>query len=118
MHSASASKVSTVQPAASIAAPPNSLTPPTGPSPHTGPGDDPLAGSPEGRAAPPAAGGSPADEANKVITRGWFQLKYMALMLILITAVLGVNTTPWGSPLALAARFYSLLLEPVLRVIG
>ena len=108
-------------PAASIAAPPNSLTPPTGPSPHTGPGDDPLAGSPEGRAASLAAGGSPApaaDEADKIITRGWFQLKYMALMIVLVAALLGVNAVPWGAPLSLAARFYALLLEPLLRVIG
>ena len=77
----------------------------------------------KGSARPSAAGGaldaSSADaEANKVVTRGWFQLKYMALMIILVAALLGVNTIPWGAPLSLAARFYALLLEPLLRVIG
>lgn len=55
---------------------------------------------------------------DNVVTRGWFQLKYMALAIILVTALLGVNTLVWGAPLLLITRFYLLLLEPALRTVG
>lgn len=88
---------------------------------------------PEGRVATPderAKAGSPSaspgrptpevpdNDADKIVTRGWFQFKYLALALVLVTALLGVNTILWGAPLMLATRFYALFLEPVLRVIG
>ena len=66
----------------------------------------------------PGHASAPTDEDNEIITRGWLQLKYIALMVVTITALLGVNTIVWGSPLALATRFYALLLEPLLRIVG
>ncbi len=75
-------------------------------SPSSGPGSGSPAAKPE------------ASDADKIITRGWFQLKYMALAIVLVAALLGVNAVLWGAPLMLATRFYALLLEPVLRVLG
>ncbi len=53
-----------------------------------------------------------------IVTRGWLKLKYLALMVVVITALLGVNTVLWGAPLMLATRFYALLLEPALRTVS
>ena len=55
-------------------------------------------------AAPAKAANFNPDDDN-VVTRGWFQLKYMALAIILVTALLGVNTLVWGAPLLLITRF-------------
>ena len=57
-------------------------------------------------------------DSDKIVTRGWFELKYLALAIVLVTAFLGVNTVVWGAPLVLITRFYALLLEPALRTVG
>lgn len=64
------------------------------------------------------AGGAGPDDDRDIITRGWFELKYLALAIVLVTAFLGVNTVVWGAPLILVTRFYALLLEPLLRTVG
>jgi polyferredoxin len=40
------------------------------------------------------------------------RLKYLALAIMLGTALLGVTTLFWGAPIPLITRFYALLLHP------
>lgn len=49
---------------------------------------------------------------------GWRRVKYFVLIVMAATAFFGVNTYFWGSPIALATRFYALVLHPVLLLAG
>ncbi|MDR1397849.1 MAG: 4Fe-4S dicluster domain-containing protein [Desulfarculales bacterium] len=49
---------------------------------------------------------------------GWRRIKYLFFLFILISALLGVNLTFWGSPLSLITRFYGLLIHPLLLMSG
>ena len=57
-------------------------------------------------------------DADKIVTRGWLQIKYMFLVAILTVAFLEFNMVVWGAPLALITRFYVLIFEPEARVIA
>ncbi len=57
-------------------------------------------------------------DADKVVTRGWLQIKYMFLVAILTVAFLEFNMVVWGAPLALITRFYVLIFEPEARLIA
>lgn len=46
------------------------------------------------------------------------QCKYLLLFGILGGAILGVNLAFWASPISLITRFYSLLLHPLLLLVG
>ena len=46
------------------------------------------------------------------------RIKYLVLIVMSVTAFLGVNTYFWGSPIALVTRFYALLLHPILLLAG
>ena len=45
-------------------------------------------------------------------------LKYLALALLLASALCGVSHIFWGSPIALVTRFYALLIHPLLGLLG
>ncbi|MDR2819986.1 MAG: 4Fe-4S binding protein [Desulfovibrio sp.] len=49
---------------------------------------------------------------------GLRRLKYLALAIMLGTALLGVTTLYWGSPIPLITRFYALLLHPLLLLLS
>ena len=66
----------------------------------------------------PGAPEKDATDETKVITRGWYGFKYLALTAVLVTAALGFNAAFWGAPLSLAARFYLLCIQPLMLQLG
>ncbi len=47
--------------------------------------------------------------------KGLHSVKYLLLLLGVLTALFGLNLLHWGSPLSLAARLYILIIEPFLH---
>ncbi len=45
-------------------------------------------------------------------------LKYLILILMAVAAFFGINHIFWGSPIALITKFYSLLIHPLLQLLG
>jgi len=45
-------------------------------------------------------------------------LKYLILIVFIAAALFGINLIFWGSPIALITRFYSLLVHPLLTLLG
>jgi len=48
----------------------------------------------------------------------WRHVKYLILTVMLTAAVLGVNIAFWGTPISLITRFYSLLIHPIVLLLG
>ncbi|MFP4587864.1 MAG: 4Fe-4S binding protein [Desulfohalobiaceae bacterium] len=49
------------------------------------------------------------------VSLGWLSFKYLLLLLIIASALLGLNLAHWGSPLAWAGRLYILAVLPWLQ---
>ncbi len=45
----------------------------------------------------------------------WPKIKYLFLLLLLVTAILGFNAVHFGSPMSLVGRFYVLVLGPIIH---